>query len=285
VPDFSKPDFSMSGLVLSSAFAGMTPSAKADDLTKDILKPPPSTARDFAVTDTIWAFVEVYDNQAKTPHQVDIRTLLRAEDGRTVFKTEEQRSSDELQGARGGFGHVSQIPLRDIAPGEYVVRVEAQSRLSASPLVARETIVRVWGIPSARQAPSDAAVPAPARSVVSVARGAMSNITSAKTAVARTDGEWQALWSSLPLRTAAPKVNFESTMIVAVFTGVRPSAGYNVEVVNVRQDGDALVVEYAEQTPPEGSMNADVITTPFAIAGVPMHAGDVRFERVPPPRP
>lgn len=280
VPDFSKDVLSVSGLVVSSNFAGITPTARADDQLKDILKPPPTTARDFSVADTIWTFAEVYDNQVKTPHQVDIRTLLRANDGRIVAKIEETRSTDELQGAKGGFGHVTQIPLKDVAPGQYVLRVEAQTRLSGSTTVARETLVRVWPIP--QQRPPAAQAP-PARTVVSVAKGAQSTVNAYRTVIARNETEWQTLWGTVPMRRAAPKVNFENTMVVGVFLGSRPSAGYAVEVSGVKEENGALVVEYFEREPAEGTASADVITTPFAIAGVPMHAGDVRFEKIPAP--
>ena len=77
-----------------------------------------------------------------------------------------------------------------------------------------------------------------------------------------------------------PQVTFENTMIVAVFLGTRPSAGYAVDVVNAVVDGDVLVVQYAERQPPAGTATAGVVTTPHTVAGVPMFTGAVRFERV-----
>jgi hypothetical protein len=47
----------------------------------------------------------------------------------------------------------------------------------------------------------------------------------------------------------------------------------------VRRDQDTLIVEWREHVPQAG--NPPAVTTPFAIVGVPMHAGPVRFERVP----
>jgi len=67
----------------------------------------------------------------------------RTADGRTVFQTSEQRSTRELSGARGGWGHQALVPLKDIAPGAYVLRVEARSRLSGVEPVVRETQVNV----------------------------------------------------------------------------------------------------------------------------------------------
>jgi hypothetical protein len=67
-------------------------------------------------------------------------------------------------------------------------------------------------------------------------------------------------------------------MIVAVFLGERPTAGYQPEIVGARLEGDTLVVEWAERVPP-GSGNPPSVTTPFAVAGIPMHTGPVRFEK------
>ena len=37
----------------------------------------------------------------------------------------------------------ARIPLKDVAPGLYVIRVEAQTRLGDRPVAARETVIRV----------------------------------------------------------------------------------------------------------------------------------------------
>lgn len=282
VPDFSKEPFSMSGLVVSAASAGLTPTARADETLAQVVKTPPTVARDFSAADTLLVYAEVYDNQAATPHQVDVTTTLTAEDGRTVFKTAEQRSSDEIQGARGGYGVTAQIPLADVAPGLYVLRVEARSRLAGTAPVARETLVRVWPRPGQPTAPPTQDL---GKILVPVARGPMSGVESYREAVARTPAEFEALWSALPMRRPVPKVNFDSTMIVGLFLGTRPTAGYSVEFVGLKRDGETLVVEYMEHRPGEGTANSQVVTTPYAIAGVPMYGGPVRFDRVEAPRP
>jgi VWFA-related protein len=277
VPDFSKTPFSMSGLVVSAASAGLTPTARADEPLRQVLKTPPTVARDFSAADTLLVYAEVYDNQAGTPHEVEVTTTLTAEDGRTVFKTAEQRSSDEIQGARGGYGVTAQIPLAEVAPGLYVLRVEARSRLSGTAPVARETLVRVWPRPGQPTAPPPQDL---AKILVPVARGPMSGVDVYREAVARTPAEFEALWSGLPMRRPAPRVNFDSTMIVGLFLGTRPTAGYSVEFVGLKRDGETLVVEYVEHQPDEGTANSQILTTPYAIAGVPMYAGPVRFDRV-----
>ncbi len=138
VPDFTEGPLAMSGLVLTAASAARTPTARPDPDLKEVLPGPPTTAREFHPGEVLALYGEIYDNEASRPHKVEVTTTVRAADGRVVFKTEETRSSEELQGRRGGYGHAVQVPLRDLAPGLYVIRVEARSRLSEEAVVARE---------------------------------------------------------------------------------------------------------------------------------------------------
>jgi len=93
----------MSGVALASMLASLTPTGRGDEELKKVLPALPTTMRDFRADDTIALFAEVYDNQAASPHKVDITTSVRnADDGRVVFTTEDERSSEELAGARGG---------------------------------------------------------------------------------------------------------------------------------------------------------------------------------------
>ncbi len=142
VPDFAKEPLSMSGLVLSSALAGSVPTAGTIPEIKDILPGPPTAARAFSTRDQLAVLAEVYDNQGQAAHRVEIATSLRANDGRVAFSTSETRSSSELGGRTGGYGYTAVIPLGDLAPGLYVLRVEAKSTLEGQS-AAREVLVRI----------------------------------------------------------------------------------------------------------------------------------------------
>jgi VWFA-related protein len=142
VPDFAKEPLSMSGLVLSSALAGSVPTAGTIPEIKDILPGPPTAARAFSTRDQLAVLAEVYDNQRQASHRVEIVTSLRANDGRVAFSTSETRSSSELGGGTGGYGYTAVIPLGDLVPGLYVLRVEAKSTLEGQS-AAREVLVRI----------------------------------------------------------------------------------------------------------------------------------------------
>jgi VWFA-related protein len=138
VPDFSKPPLAMSGIVLTSARAGVVPTPSPDEELRKALPGPPTTARAFMPDDELALLAEIYDNQASRAHKVNVSTTVWAEDGRTVFKHADERSSTELGGKSGGYGYTVRIPLKGLAPGIYVLRVEAQSTLGRNEVVSRE---------------------------------------------------------------------------------------------------------------------------------------------------
>jgi VWFA-related protein len=145
IPDFSKTGFSMSGVSLTAASGNVMPTVRPKDPLKDFLAGPPLAIREFDRTDVLALFAEFYENVTKAPtHVVEMTTTVRATDGRVVFQNREERSSADLQGASGGYGYGHQIPLRDIAPGSYVIRVEGRSRADgAGQATGREVLVRV----------------------------------------------------------------------------------------------------------------------------------------------
>ncbi len=146
VPDFYKPPIAMSGLVLTSASAGQAPTAAGkQDPVLAALPAPPTTVREFVRGDELALFTEIYENApGATPHKLDITTTMRAEDGRVVLQNREERASTELQGGRGGYGYLTRIPLKDYAPGLYVIHVEGRSRTSGDERgVGRDIQIRV----------------------------------------------------------------------------------------------------------------------------------------------
>ena len=145
VPDFSNEPMEMSGLVLTSASASRIFTPRGDEDLKEVLPAPPTAKREFLPGDELALFVDIYDNVTKTPHGVNVTTTIRG-DGGVVFQAEDERSSDELAGARGSYGHGLRIPLnRNMAPGLYVLRVEARSRLGRNESSFRELLFRVRG--------------------------------------------------------------------------------------------------------------------------------------------
>jgi len=138
VPDFAKGPMVMSGLVLSSMTGAAQPTARPDEQLKQVLPAPPVALRSFPQNDELMLFAEVYDNVTSPAHNVDIVTTITTDAGEVKFKTNEERSSSDLGGKPGGYGYSARIPLKDLAPGAYVLKVEGKSRMGAGPSAARE---------------------------------------------------------------------------------------------------------------------------------------------------
>ena len=111
-------------------------------------------------------------------------------------------------------------------------------------------------------------------------KGDQSNVDDARHVVARTAPEWTTLWRQHSPDRPRPSVDFARDMVAGVFLGSRPSAGFAVDIVSVRDEHGALVVRYRETVPPAGAITAQVITSAYCIVALPRRDGDVRFERV-----
>lgn len=115
----------------------------------------------------------------------------------------------------------------------------------------------------------------------SLDQGQESGIEAAKQVSARNADEWDSLWKQHASGRARPSIDFGKEVVAAVFLGSRPSAGYGVQIVGVRQEGSALVVSYRETRPAPDALTAQVLTSPYHIVAIPKGSTtDVKFERV-----
>ncbi len=144
VPDFAKAPLSMSGVALTAQSAAAAYTQAVKNPLRDLLPGPITAAREFSSSETLALFAEVYESgRRQAAHTIDLKAVLRADDGRVIRTVEEQRSSSELQGNAAGYGFSAQMPLTDAAPGLYVVHVEARANIGDRPLVSRDVVIRV----------------------------------------------------------------------------------------------------------------------------------------------
>jgi len=110
--------------------------------------------------------------------------------------------------------------------------------------------------------------------------GVQSDIERPREAVVRTAAEWTALCADHRggPQACAP-IDFSRTMVLGVFLGTRPSAGFGVEITRIDRDGDALVVSWRETKPGPNDMAAQMITMPYRLVTLDRAAGPVRFVR------
>lgn len=111
-------------------------------------------------------------------------------------------------------------------------------------------------------------------------QGDQSSIDEARQSVARSPAELDALWRLHAPSRPQPKVDFAREMVAAVFLGMRPTAGFAIEIVGTREEAGALVVQYRERQPARGSFTAQVLTFAYAIVALPRREGAVRFEQI-----
>jgi PrcB C-terminal len=111
----------------------------------------------------------------------------------------------------------------------------------------------------------------------SINRGQNSSIEEFREVVVRSAKEWTTLWKQVGTDRPLPKVDFATSMVVGVFLGTRPTGGYTVEITGVQVEGQDLVVSYQERKPGRDELAAQVITSPYDLAIVDRHEGQVRF--------
>jgi VWFA-related protein len=145
VPDFTKDPLMMSGLLITASSAQTIPTPKADLVVAKMLPGPVTSRREFMQSDTLSVLAEIYDNiSSQQARQIDTSVRLMDESGRDVFAA---RDSFQNGSARNwtAYGYTRDVPLKDVAPGRYLLRVDAQLRGNANGAkpVGSETLITV----------------------------------------------------------------------------------------------------------------------------------------------
>ena len=127
VPDYGEMPLALSGPVLTSTSAALVPTPEPDRELAALFPTPPSADRVFDVRETVGMFVELYGGRTSRQRLDFVTTVRDANDGRTVF---EQRDDRSLRRSNDPWveGYAVEIPLRNLAPGRYVLRAEAVAR-------------------------------------------------------------------------------------------------------------------------------------------------------------
>ncbi len=124
VPDYSKTAFGLSGVLVTSSRADLLVTSNPDPLLKDALPSSPVATRLFSTTETLAIYAEVFGSSS-LGNAVSVSTTVQdARDGRTVFKASDRRAT---QPADRIHGFTTEVPLKTLTPGMYVLRVEAST--------------------------------------------------------------------------------------------------------------------------------------------------------------
>lgn len=143
VPDYATPPLAVSDVVLGSRGAAQALTTRPDPLLKDRLLVPPTGSRVFEVGEVVTVLAEVYDNRTDALEAVEVQTTMTDARGMVAVRVAETVERFSFDPARRVWTHRVNIPLKDVAAGEYVLRVEAKVRGGTSPAISRELPIRV----------------------------------------------------------------------------------------------------------------------------------------------
>jgi VWFA-related protein len=122
-------------------------SLKAPFLWQDALPSPPTTSREFDPSETLTAFVEVYDNSKptgeKVPYALDLTATLQNPGGDIVRSLKQERPSNGPRRPSGGHGFVVPVPLAGLPPGPYLLQLEARTLRTPDFIARRQIPIRI----------------------------------------------------------------------------------------------------------------------------------------------
>jgi len=116
-----------------------------------------------------------------------------------------------------------------------------------------------------------------------LAQGTQSRIEEPRHVVVRTVEAWRELWAAHSLQPA-PIVDFSRVVVVGVFIGARPTAGFRVEITGVTSQAGRAVVRFVEHRPAPDAILAQIITAPFHLVLLPASLGSITFQQSESPR-
>jgi VWFA-related protein len=122
VPDFSKGPLAISGLLLGD---------------------PPTTVRAFSAGETVTVTAEVYDNAGRDGDQIEMTTSLRGESGEAAFSRRELLSRTAGGGRTAPYRYGAAVALKDLAPGRYLLSVDARRTTNAAHRASRQIPITV----------------------------------------------------------------------------------------------------------------------------------------------
>jgi VWFA-related protein len=147
VPDFRKEKLMMGGLLLASNLGQQTPSIQPDKVLEKVMPGAATSRREFSQHDLIALYTEIYDNITSTQaRHIDMAVRIVSEDGKEVFAVRDTLENGGVAPKKAWqlYGYSREFALKNIPPGRYALRVEAQLRGNTDEKpVARETLITI----------------------------------------------------------------------------------------------------------------------------------------------
>jgi len=116
---------------------------------------------------------------------------------------------------------------------------------------------------------------------VSIGRGTTSRIADPLEIVIQSEQEFLAFWTQhAPSDAPPPPVDFATDLVVGIFAGQRPTAGYQVEIMRVERGGTGIHVIYQIKSPSKDALVAQMLTQPFHLIRLPRLNLPIQFKRL-----
>jgi VWFA-related protein len=132
IHDIDVPDFAVtlgvSSVVLTSRAAAAAATILPDSDFRTALPAPPGAIRTFAQDDVVTALAEVYDNR-DTPGDLLVNVTITTSSGDVVRRVQAMKSDTGPQ-------YTASIPMEGLAPGNYVLVMDARAAENAQPVIA-----------------------------------------------------------------------------------------------------------------------------------------------------
>jgi predicted MFS family arabinose efflux permease len=131
VPSLVDSPMTMSNVVLTSSTAGgVTHAEVEEDGSLFILGRPPTGRRRFRQGELVEVNAEIYDAVSNTVpddgfDSLSVATSISSANGRLVYESSDAGASEPLEIGVYGYRHYALVPINDLVPGPYVVRVAA----------------------------------------------------------------------------------------------------------------------------------------------------------------
>ena len=114
-------------------------------------------------------------------------------------------------------------------------------------------------------------------------QGTYSGIKEPLAQVITSQQDLEALWkrhtSVLVPQPPAPKVDFDSQAVVAIYAGEKRTGGYRIVLKNVSSEQSNLVVAYQLTEPPANSFTLQVLSQPFLLLKVQKPPGTIKLAK------
>lgn len=114
-----------------------------------------------------------------------------------------------------------------------------------------------------------------------VAKGVYSDIEEPVKRAFRNEGEWKKWWAEQFANSDAkdaPKVDFSKETVIVAAMGTKPTSGFKIDCTAITRQGDLITAVFTTQKPGPDDMLLQVLTSPYVVIAVPLHAGEVVME-------